>query len=245
MERKIVATAEAWDFSDGPVFAFTAICWKERGNLYHIRHPERTFELEALEGDLVPMSHVYAEAKPEYSRAPEPLPENAYVKQPNTIGYDKTHPSFGAEMITEIKAYETIRQQPHPNLAGYRGCICEGGYVVALCLKSYRATLGQAVEGSDKLDYLAIMEGARKVASHLHSLGLVHNDINPANIMVDEHNKGVLIDFDSCNLDGHKFPIGSKTGIMNWTRHDGVSERENDLYSLNKLAEWLKEKGIL
>ena len=33
---------------------------------------------------------------------------------------------------------------------------------------------------------------------HLHSLGLVHNDINPANIMLDQEGTLILIDFDSC-----------------------------------------------
>lgn len=41
------------------------------------------------------------------------------------------------------------------------------------------------------------LEGILAAIKHLHSLGTVHNDINPANIMLDEDDTLNLIDFDS------------------------------------------------
>jgi len=46
-------------------------------------------------------------------------------------------------------------------------------------------------------DYSSILAGIESGIRHLHSLGLVHNDINPRNIMMD-HDKAVIIDFGSC-----------------------------------------------
>ena len=61
--------------------------------------------------------------------------------------------------------------------------------------------------------------------------------------MIDANNRGVLIDFDSCNLYGHKFAIGSKMGTIDWTRDTQVSEWENDFYSLVKVTEWVEKKA--
>jgi serine/threonine protein kinase len=67
----------------------------------------------------------------------------------------------------------------------------------------------------------------------MHKLGLVHNDLNPSNIMMDGDNP-VIIDFDSCKREGDE--LGSKAGTDGWTL-DGQDHamRENDLYSLSKI----------
>ncbi len=44
----------------------------------------------------------------------------------------------------------------------------------------------------------AQLDGVLGGIHHLHSLGLVYNDITPANIMVEEDGTWVIIDFDSC-----------------------------------------------
>ena len=49
---------------------------------------------------------------------------------------------------------------------------------------------------------------------HMHKLGLVHNDLNPSNIMMDGDNP-VIIDCDSCKREGDE--LGSKAGTDGWT----------------------------
>ena len=39
---------------------------------------------------------------------------------------------------------------------------------------------------------------------HLHALGLVYNDVNPQNFMLDSNGRAVLIDFNSCR------PVGAR-----------------------------------
>ena len=53
------------------------------------------------------------------------------------------------------------------------------------------------------------LEDILKGIRHLHSLGLVHNDINPANIMLDNNGTAVLIDFDSCRRVGESLGGGA------------------------------------
>ena len=48
---------------------------------------------------------------------------------------------------------------------------------------------------------------------HLHNLGLNHNDINPANIMLDKEDVPIIIDFNSCQREGDlSFGIGTPGG---------------------------------
>ncbi|KAF8593061.1 hypothetical protein BDV93DRAFT_395692, partial [Ceratobasidium sp. AG-I] len=95
-----------------------------------------------------------------------------------------------------------LRSYPHPNLVECRGYICEGGYITALCLKKYKIGLDQAMKSSMNLNYNTVVEDARNGTNHLHSLGLVHNDISPSSIMVDENDRGVLVGFESCRPHG-------------------------------------------
>jgi hypothetical protein len=49
---------------------------------------------------------------------------------------------------------------------------------------------------------IACLDGILAGIHHLHSLGLVHNDITPSNIMFEGDGTPVLIDFDSCRKVG-------------------------------------------
>lgn len=50
-------------------------------------------------------------------------------------------------------------------------------------------------------DYSCVLAGIEGGIKHLRSLGLVHNDINPSNIMIDDH-RAIIIDFGSCRSVG-------------------------------------------
>ncbi|QRV90664.1 Serine/threonine-protein kinase [Ceratobasidium sp. AG-Ba] len=108
-----------------------------------------------------------------------------------------------------------------------------------------RTTLQHAVEASENLQYHAIMQDIRDGVEHLHSLGLVHNDINPTNIMVDENGRGVLVDYDSCRRDGEEIPLGCKGGSIGWCPDIDMSERKNDLDCIDKVEEWLRNLSMV
>jgi len=69
----------------------------------------------------------------------------------------------------------------------------------------------------------------------LHCIGLVHNDINPYNIMLDDGGRAVIIDFDSC------VPFGSKShgGTPGWSTFPTVAKIENDECGLDLVAKFL------
>jgi serine/threonine protein kinase len=65
-------------------------------------------------------------------------------------------------------------------------------------------------------------------------VGLVHNDLNSANVMLDDDDKPVIIDHDSCKP--HREPLGAKPGMAYTKTH---SKYANDQESLNELKSQL------
>ncbi|KAK6814583.1 hypothetical protein RU639_009524 [Aspergillus parasiticus] len=84
------------------------------------------------------------------------------------------------------------------------------------------------------------LEGILAAIKHLHSLGLVHNDINSANIMLDEDGTLILIDFDSCRYIRESLSSTETKRTRHW--HDpsvDISLEKNDLDALKDLQIWL------
>lgn len=147
-------------------------------------------------------------------------------------------------MLQEAQTMELLAQQPHPNIVGYYGCRVKRGRIAGLVLEtfSFSYDIAFAAQRSDLFKGLVdkdrIMSGLRSAVSHLHSMGLAHNDINPANIMLKEQGEPVLIDFGSCQ------PVGQRLmscGTAGWRQEEFyTSEIAHDDYSLGILEQWLE-----
>ncbi|PPQ69462.1 hypothetical protein CVT26_002872 [Gymnopilus dilepis] len=69
----------------------------------------------------------------------------------------------------------------------------------------------------------------------LRKLGLVHDDINPRNIMLRGDGHAVIIDFDSCTAVGGK----SRGGTPGWSRNPRIAEFDNDEYGLELVIKYM------
>ncbi|KAG6078364.1 hypothetical protein E4U15_004279 [Claviceps sp. LM218 group G6] len=200
-----------------------------------------TLDLEKLDKIAINLETV----RPLYSarllRAPTPVPQDSYIKEPSLIDYKEnlTEESIITKLILhEIEALELLRKHPHPNIVEYRGCVLTDGRISGLCLAKYKATLYERMEAGTPFDKHLFLEGVERGIRHLHSLGIVHNDINPSNIMFDEMDRPVIIDFDCWQQNGQK--LGIKMGTTDWLI-EGVEFAlfENDIFSLSKIKKFL------
>ncbi|UPL02500.1 hypothetical protein LCI18_013434 [Fusarium solani-melongenae] len=138
------------------------------------------------------------------------LPTNEnHVKKPAIDEF--ANPKLEAQIEHEIEVWEVIKQHPHPALAVYHGCVESEGRASGLVFARYEETLTQRVNLGRlcKPDFIASgrplvqpwmrrwLESIGSGLRHLHSLGLVHNDITPTNTMLSDKDEAIIIDCDS------------------------------------------------
>jgi serine/threonine protein kinase len=227
--REHIQSIELWDMKNeqGPTFINTTTIWKEDGQYYQYTHLERVrpdeFDFDSLpRPDPIPMEIFKARWKPSLTECSPPFPDDSYLKSPPILLPSTCDPHIipggqprprkpnkvpGDDMMAEAEIYEILKNHPHPNICVYYGCVREGNYLTAICLKKYERTLKSAVDSGTVLDRDAILNGISAGLRHLHdTLGFVHNDINHTNIMLDSSSSPIIIDFDSC------VPIGEGFG---------------------------------
>jgi hypothetical protein len=128
-----------------------------------------------------------------------PDPDERFLKRPNSTSCENED-DFTNLVLKELAACDVIRIQPHPNLAENCGCKVSDGFIEGLCFKRYRETLMDAINPDNLNKSMSILAADRaairnKTACHfpgiedgirhLHKHGLIHNNINPTNIMID------------------------------------------------------------
>jgi serine/threonine protein kinase len=227
------------------VFSHTKIILREGDQYYYAitsrRYPS-TSKVDLLELDLVPIpsSQIWPPFPTQFARAPKPLPQDCYVKRPSLLYYGDTEASTELSnlLLNEAEVCEILRASPHPNIAQYLGCIVENDRITGLCFVKYGMNLSERVtKDSRPFDTDLFLRGIRKGIRHLHSLDLIHCDLNPTNILMDGDTP-VIGDFDSCRRKGEK--LGFKAGTRGWTSEDfKFAMPENDEYGLSKIRDFL------
>lgn len=181
-----------------------------------------------------------------HTLAPQPLPFTCYLKLQSLRNYTG---KGGARsnvskflMSREAKACEMLRKPSHRNIATYFGCVVEDGLIVALCFERYQQMLQERLADKERpLDAKTVLQGIQDGVDYIHSFGYCHNDIHDMNIMLDDNDTPVLVDFDACLPEGET--LSWKGGAPGWCPDVSISRKENDFFSLKVLKDYL-EKGV-
>jgi serine/threonine protein kinase len=248
--RELILSYEVWH-EDSDTFDHSITVWKDGENYYQINHPARRgkFDLDSLPIPPSPIPLVIFKGHwhSSLTECPHPLPLDSYQKSPDIMLDDHNGETPGEIMLREAETYEILKQYPHPNICHYYGCIRDGQYLTAICLRKYKHTLSDAVRSGAALDHNIILSGIAKGLQFLHdsdTLGLVHNDIKPTNIMPDDKGHPVIIDFDSCAKIGQDLEGRKKVGTIGWVRKPEplTSTIASDEYALSLIAQFLDGK---
>ncbi|KAI6080562.1 kinase-like domain-containing protein [Hypoxylon rubiginosum] len=174
--------------------------------------------------------------------APREIEGKVFYKRPGLLQYQPGQDTGTPGLVfSETLIMEQLSKDPHPNIVRYYGCRVRRGRIVAICIDKHEETLGQLAltEKFASIDHESLFKSVHSAVEHLHGMGLAHNDINPDNILLDNDQNPVLIDFGSCQPFGKRLQT---LGTPGWT--DGVfwtSEKQHDIFALNKLRDWLKD----
>lgn len=183
-------------------------------------------------------------------------PGSLYVKRPSLISYyhiDRIKSDrIAQDVLREAQICEILRLHPHSNIAEYIGCETKDDRISGLCFTKYKESLMQrlnpgslgkrAFAASSHLDQAwcnGILTGVKSALDHLHSLRLVHNDLNPSNIMLDHEDTPKLIDFGSCRHIGETLRNVGRT--YEWYDEQvQYANKDNDLDALSEIGAWMK-----
>lgn len=163
----------------------------------------------------------------------------------------------------EIESSEYLLRHPHPNIAEYKGVECRSELVtirpdgssirarfdteraLSLVFKKYSSNLEDWVDDGKPVSVTKCLTHIVRGIEYLHSLGLVHCDIKPDNIFVDNSNRGhisyVVGDFDSVAPEGSRYDL--KAGDRRFSKHKefhrDLVEKDDDWYAFEKTKKWL------
>ncbi|KAK5721770.1 hypothetical protein LTR15_006361 [Elasticomyces elasticus] len=178
--------------------------------------------------------------------------EGRYIKRANLIGFDDAEVAkiLPTILLEETKVLQSLKQRPHPNLVRFYGYILKDNRIAGLVLEKYPRTLQQYFDQDQNDDFgdfkaKAWMHGLHAGIQHLHSLGLAHNDLNPMNVALDQHDNVVIIDLGSCRRVGENL---NSAGTPGWFDEDdsdwAVSAKAHDEFALQKIESWLNDKSF-
>ncbi|KAL1882681.1 hypothetical protein VTK73DRAFT_1593 [Phialemonium thermophilum] len=231
---------------DDLIFDHTKLIFRRQtdGQYFYARSPRHLCSASAVDLDELkliemPTDHLWPVFDSRFSRAPHPLAPNSYVKRPSLIDYGDSPAScrLANQILSEAEICEIIKEHPHPSLAEYLGCVVEDERITGLCFVKYEMTLAEHKKLGKPLDVGHCLQTIEDGIKHLHGLGLVHNDLNPRNIMMKD-GAPVIIDFDSCTRKGME--LGFKTGTHGWSAANlGHAVYDNDFYSISKIRDFL------
>jgi serine/threonine protein kinase len=183
-----------------------------------------------------------------------------YIKHPNLLSYrpitDANKTCIINEVLQEVQVCEVLRLQPHSNIAEYIGCGVHDGRISRICFKQYKQSLQQRLNPGhlNKREFArsvrldegwceGIIEGIRKGLEYLHTLGFVHNDLTPANVMLEERDMAIIIDFRSCRAMGESLKGAGRT--YEWYDDEVKTASEsNDLDALAEMEAWMLGKVV-
>lgn len=236
---------------DAPGDPGTTMLWKfcHGGDAYFTEIPKRMshITIEEAKSSLqrVPDDEIYPKVAADTgltAAAATSIPEaELYLKRPALHLYDipGDHCWIGELLLSEAQIMERVSKDPHENIVEYYGCHLVDGRIKGIALKRYQYSLDDYFQSDSAAlkDPEAFMQQLESAVSHLHSLGLAHNDVKPSNIMLKADTMPVLIDFGSCQPFGATLITGGTPGWGQEPYH--ISAKEQDFSALKRMREWL------
>ena len=214
------------------------VLYRKGADVFYAEDQRGVSEDIAEHGVLVAKDEIfvaYKETMLQYCQSPDD--NRDFVKEQPITLYTPGDIAPRDSFANELAVFERLRRHMHPGICKYKGCVVVDGYVEAFVLERYKCSLQEAVDEGMPFDKEQVFGTVTDAVAHLHSLGLVHNDLSPHNILLDDNLQPVLIDMETCMPEGSPpiFKIGSPEWSGNWT----FSTVANDEIALKRIRAFL------
>ena len=253
---ELIFNAPIWlNVSAGTLTDYNVVIYKIDNRHFHAENydidvADADLELFSLLATEIPVKHIQPLYRRGFKVAPNPLPNNIFVKTPSLAYYD-FDASIARTVMDEVKVLEQLKFFPHPNVASYHGCLLKGNRITGLVFTRYVMSLNDRLKGTKKgtMPLPTIREinnwcrDIENGLNHLHGLGFVHQDLDPRNVMLDTNDRAIIIDFDSCQREGHFLgpkSHGTPPWILEQAPRGKLSDRRYDIESLRVIRKYLE-----
>ena len=99
-------------------------------------------------------------------------------------------------MLQETRTDQILMEHPYPNVAEYHSYIIKDNHIISLYFTRYHQTLvGRIYHDSRPFNTLGRLQKIENGTRHLHTLGIVHNGVNPSHVMFTIDDTAVIVDF--------------------------------------------------
>jgi hypothetical protein len=153
----------------------------------------------------------------------------------------RADPSAHARVQREFRQMQRLS---HPGIVRVLDLACDGNVwfismdlVVGRTVKSWEQTPGSLAQA------LSIISGCCEALEHAHSMGVVHGDLKPTNVMVANDGTVKLIDFGSAPSPGRDAATGAEAAVTGTPLYASpqilagkVAEPRDDIFSLACLS---------
>ncbi|KAI9667126.1 MAG: hypothetical protein M1831_001303 [Alyxoria varia] len=200
---------------------------------------ERQVDWHAISLQEIPPNHIWPQTSSNFTVVPPGVVGDCYVKFPALGRYrDQEDPTWVSQhFLQEASTSEILLKNPHNNIAQYHGCIVENGRIKGLCFTEYSKILAEVRSELSAKEKEECMKRITSSVQHLHELGLVHNHLQPSNIMIDNGGNPVLTNFEWCTWVSED--IEPYSTPFNWSNSGlGIAEKANDGVALEKIFDW-------
>ncbi|KAK4222953.1 hypothetical protein QBC38DRAFT_518027, partial [Podospora fimiseda] len=124
-------------------------------------------DVQGLDIIKIPSEDIWPLANPEFTRAPDALPPNAYLKRPCLFGAGCHNPHIQETILSKVEVCEVLKKHPHPNFARYLGCVVKEGRVRGLAFTKYSVTLDQMLKERTPFDKERCLRGIEAGVYHM------------------------------------------------------------------------------
>lgn len=167
------------------------------------------------------------------------------TKAGNLIVALKIYSSIGGNNMDSVglsnfqQEFTTVYNMTHTNLlrpSGYDVCSGCPYLVMQFCENGSANSMVGRINESDLLHFLHDVSAGLE---YLHDHNIIHQDIKPDNILVDDNCNFMLTDFGISKQIGSKYgegPTGGTRAYMAPERYDGSVSKESDIWSLGATA---------
>ena len=167
------------------------------------------------------------------------------TKAGNLIVALKIYSSIGGNNMDSVglsnfqQEFTTVYNMTHTNLlrpSGYDICSGCPYLVMQFCENGSANSMVGRINESDLLHFLHDVSAGLE---YLHDHNIIHQDIKPDNILVDDNCNFMLTDFGISKQIGSKYgegPTGGTRAYMAPERYDGSVSKESDIWSLGATA---------